>query len=221
MLEKTSNMPESSGPDAGNLSRSNCFIISLNLCSHISKTICQNLRTFLKNTEDPHIAVSLNVSGLYCVDMTNVRAPKLFFFYSETERHCHFHEPQQICFLQPCDDNEDKWVPGMKVKPHEDYSAPQPRMHARSQAKNKIHSPSGNKPFCVHRRGFVQERGGEGGLFRRGIICLCICVLWNVPLFALRRQKPNVSAESVVSCFIICISCHLINLQPLEASTKI
>lgn len=50
--KQTSNMQESSGPGAGNLSRSNCFIISLNLCCRMSKTICQNLRTSLKNTED-------------------------------------------------------------------------------------------------------------------------------------------------------------------------
>lgn len=154
--------------------------------------------------------------------MTNVRAPKLFcfFFYSETERHCHFHEPQQICFLRPCDDNEDKWVPGMKVKPHEDYSAPQPRMHVRSQEQNPL--TFWQQAFlCASARVCSRKVGGRGGGFRRGIICLCIRVLWNVPLFALRRQKPNVSAESVVSRFIICISCHLINLQPLEASTEI
>lgn len=72
--------------------------------------------------------------------------------------------------------------------------------------------------LCASAR--VCSRKGRGG-FRHGIICLCIRILWNVPLFALRRQKPNVSAESLVSCFIICISCHLINLQPLEASTEI
>lgn len=54
------------------------------------------------------------------------------------------------------------------------------------------------------------------------VLCLCICILWYVWLFAHRRKKPNESVVPVfeVSCFITCIFCHLMNLQPFEALTE-
>lgn len=53
------------------------------------------------------------------VDVTNVRpAASCFSAGRQRERGM---APGQICFLQPRDDNEDKRVPGTKVKPQEDY----------------------------------------------------------------------------------------------------
>lgn len=73
--------------------------------------------------------------------------------------------------------------------------------------------------YCVYWCVFVEEEWGIPVWF----VCLCICTLWYVWLFAPGRQKLN---ESVVPgvwgfmCRHLHFICHFTSLRPFEASTK-